>query len=71
MQFWLMNVDLIGMRVSLLDRFPYDPIVRHVVIGSLMLEALVLSCTPITLKSTMGDWVGLPDDKLTKTMTKS
>ncbi len=63
-QFWLMNIGIIGMTVSLSGLLPYNLDIRYLVVGSLMMLVIALYMHVYNLWQTMQGWKGSPGEKL-------
>lgn len=71
MQFWLMNVGVIGMTASFSGLIPYNPNTTYLVIGSLVVLVLALYLHAYNLLRTMQAWKGSPGEKLARSVTES
>lgn len=68
-QFWLMNVGIVGMTTSLSGLLPYNPDLRFLVVGSLVLLVAALYMHVYNLWRTMQAWKGSPGEKLARNTT--
>lgn len=67
-QFWLMNIGIIGMTISFAGLLPYTLDVRFLVVGSLLVLVLALYIHVYNLWRTMQGWKGSPGEKLARDM---
>jgi hypothetical protein len=65
-QFWFMNIGVVGLTMSFSGLLPYDPNVRFVVIGSLLLQVFALYLHAYNLWRTMSGWKGSPGERLAR-----
>ena len=70
-QFWLMNVGIIGMTLSFSGLLPYGANIRFMVVGSLAVLVLALYMHAYNLWHTMRGWKGSPGEKLARDATVS
>lgn len=66
LQFWLMNVGVIGLTISFSGMLPYSPNLNFIVIGSLVIQMLSLYMHAYNLWQTMRAWKGSPGEKLAR-----
>jgi hypothetical protein len=66
LQFWLMNVGVIGMTISFSGLIPYSPNSGFLVIGSLLIQVVALYLHAYNLWQTMRGWKGSPGEKLAR-----
>lgn len=66
LQFWLMNVGVIGLTISFSGMLPYSPNLNFIVIGSLVIQVLSLYMHAYNLWQTMRAWKGSPGEKLAR-----
>lgn len=71
MQFWLMNLGVIGMTASFSGLIPYNPNITYLVVGSLVVLVLALYLHAYNLFRTMRAWKGSPGEKLARSVTES
>ncbi len=65
-QFWLMNIGIIGMTVSFSGLMPYNLDIRFPVVGSLVVLVVALYMHVYNLWRTMQGWKGSPGEKLAR-----
>ena len=70
-QFWLMNIGIVGMTTTLSGLLPYNPDLRFLVTGSLVLLVAALYMHVYNLWRTMQGWKGSPGAKLARDTTSS
>jgi hypothetical protein len=70
-QFWLMNIGIIGMTAPFSGMLPYGPDVRFLMLGSLSLLVIALYMHFYNLWRTMRAWKGSPGEKLAQATTAS
>jgi len=70
-QFWFMNVGIIGMTLSFSGLLPYGANIRFMVVGSLAVLVLALYMHAYNLWHTMRGWKGSPGEKLARDATVS
>ena len=66
LQFWLMNVGVIGMTVAFSGLLPYNPNIKFVYVGSLLILVCALYIHVYNLWTTMRSWKGSPGEKLAR-----
>ena len=66
LQFWLMNVGVIGLTVSFSGLLPYSSDVKFLVIASLAIQVVALYLHTYNLWRTMQGWKGSPGEKLAR-----
>jgi cbb3-type cytochrome oxidase subunit 1 len=66
LQFWLMNIGIIGMTISLSGLLPYNFGIRFLVVGSLVVLVIALYMHVYNLWRTMQGWKGSPGEKLAR-----
>lgn len=64
LQFWLMNIGVIGVTVSFSGLLPYASDIRFLVIGSLLVQVTALYLHAYNVWRTMRGWKGSPGEKL-------
>ncbi len=68
-QFWFMNVGIVGMTISLSGLLPYNLDVRFLLVGALVVLVLALYMHAYNLWQTMRGWKGSPGEKLARDAT--
>ncbi len=71
LQFWLMNIGIIGMTISFSGLFPYSFDIRFLVVGSLVVLVTALYMHAYNLWRTMQHWKGSPGERLARDATAS
>ena len=66
LQFWLMNLGVLGMTAAFSNLLPYNPNMRFVVVGSLLTLVVALYIHVYNLWTTMRSWKGSPGEKLAR-----
>ena len=66
LQFWLMNIGIIGLTVSFSGLLPYSPDIKYLVIASLSIQVVALYLHMYNLWRTMRGWKGSPGEKLAR-----
>jgi hypothetical protein len=66
LQFWLMNIGVIGLTVSSSGLLPYLVNLRFILIGSLFVQVFALYLHAYNLWRTMRGWKGSPGEKLAR-----
>jgi cbb3-type cytochrome oxidase subunit 1 len=66
LQFWLMNIGVIGMAAVFSGLIPYDPNMRYATVGFLLILVLGLYIHVYNLWMTMRAWKGSPGEKLAR-----
>jgi len=66
LQFWLMNVGVIGLTISFSGLLPYNPDIGSVVVGSLLVQVVALYLHAYNLWRTMKGWKGSPGERLAR-----
>jgi hypothetical protein len=66
LQFWLMNIGVIGMTISFSGLLPYSPNTGFLIIGSLPILVAALYLHAYNLWETMRGWKGSPGEKLAR-----
>lgn len=69
LQFWFMNVGVIGLTVSFSGLLPSSPDGKFVVIASLAIQVVALYLHTYNLWRTMQGWKGSPGEKLARETT--
>ncbi len=64
LQFWLMNIGVIGLTVSFSGLLPYTLRLGPLVIGSILVQLVALYMHAYNLWQTMRGWKGSPGEKL-------
>jgi hypothetical protein len=67
LQFWLMNIGVIGMTSAFSGLVPYNPNVKFAIVGFLLILVLALYIHVYNLWTTMQSWQGSPGKKLAHT----
>jgi hypothetical protein len=71
LQFWLMNIGVIGMTLSFSGLLPYDSSIHFIVMGSLAVIVLALYVHAYNLWQTMRSWKGSPGERLARDVAYS
>jgi hypothetical protein len=66
LQFYLMNLGVLGMTAVFSGLIPYNPDIRFATVGSLMVLVLALYIHAYNLWMTMRAWKGSPGEKLAR-----
>jgi hypothetical protein len=66
MQFWLMNLGVIGLSISFSGLLPYSSNLELLGLGSLVVQAVALYLHAYNLWRTMRGWRGSPGEKLAR-----
>jgi len=66
LQFWLMNVGVLGLTASFSGLLPYGPYLEPFVIGSILVQVVALYMHAYNLWQTMRSWKGSPGEKLAR-----
>jgi hypothetical protein len=66
LQFWLMNVGVIGLTVSFSGLVPYNSTLTALIVGSLLVQVVALYLHAYNLWRTMRGWKGSPGEKLAR-----
>jgi cbb3-type cytochrome oxidase subunit 1 len=66
LQFWLMNIGVIGMTISFSGLVPYGPNTEVLVVGSMLILIAALYMHAYNLWQTMRGWKGSPGEKLAR-----
>jgi len=66
LQFWLMNVGVLGLTASFSGLLPYGPYLEPFVIGSILVQVVALYMHAYNLWQTMRGWKGSPGEKLAR-----
>jgi cbb3-type cytochrome oxidase subunit 1 len=69
LQFWLMNIGVIGMTISFSGLVPYSTNIGFLVIGSLLILVVALYLHAYNLWQTMRGWKRSPGEKLAREAT--
>ena len=64
LQFWLMNVGVIGMTTAFSGLLPYNPDIKFAYVGFLLILVCALHIHVYNLWKTMRGWKGSPGEKL-------
>jgi len=64
LQFWLMNIGVIGTVAAFSGLIPYNPSIRYATVGFLFILALALYIHVYNLWMTMRAWKGSPGERL-------
>jgi hypothetical protein len=70
LQFWLMNIGVIGLTVSFSGLLPYTLQLGPLVIGSISVQVVALYLHAYNLWQTMRGWKGSPGEKLASETSK-
>jgi cbb3-type cytochrome oxidase subunit 1 len=72
LQFWLMNIGVIGLTISFSGLLPYTSNLTVLIVGSLLVQVVALYLHAYNLWRTMRGWKGSPGESLAReTATKS
>jgi len=66
LQFWLMNIGVIGTAVVFSGLIPYNPTIRYVTVGFLLVLVIAVYVHVFNLWTTMRGWRGSPGEKLAR-----
>ena len=66
LQFWLMNIGVVGMAAVFSGLMPYNPDIRFATVGFLLILVLALYIHVYNLWMTMRAWKGSPGEKLAR-----
>lgn len=66
LQFWLMNIGVIGLTTSFSGLLPHSPDIKYLVIASLAIQVVALYLHAFNLWRTMQGWKGSPGEKLAR-----
>jgi hypothetical protein len=66
LQFWLMNIGVIGMTISFSGLVRYSPNITFLAISSLLIQVVALYLHAYNLWETMRGWKGSPGEKLAR-----
>jgi len=66
LQFWLMNIGVIGLTATFSGLLPYNPDTKSLVIGALLVQVAALYLHAYNMWRTMGAWKGSPGEKLAR-----
>ena len=66
LQFWLMNVGVVGMATVFGGVFPYNPGLRYVTVGFLLVLVVAVYVHVYNLSMTVRGWKGSPGEKLAR-----
>jgi len=66
LQFWLVNLGVIGLTISFSGLIPYTESLQFIVVGSLVIQVLALYLHAYNLWMTMRGWKGSPGEALAK-----
>jgi len=66
LQFWLMNVGVLGLTTSFSGLLPYSWNLEPLVIGSILVQVIALYMHAYNLWRTMRGWKGSPGEKLAR-----
>jgi len=67
LQFWLMNIGIVGMTIVFSGLIPYNPNIEFGAVGFLLILVLALYIHVYNLWMTMRGWKGSPGEKLART----
>jgi hypothetical protein len=72
LQFWLMNIGVIGLSTSFSGLLPFSQGLQFFILGSILIQVLALYLHAFNLWQTMRGWKGSPGEKLARgTVAKS
>ena len=71
LQFWLMNIGVIGLTISFSGLVPYGSGTKFLVVGSLLTQVVALYLHAYNLLQTMRAWKGSPGEKLAREAASS
>ena len=66
LQFWLMNIGVLGLTASFSGLLPYTSYLEPFVIGSILVQVVALYMHAYNLWQTMRGWKGSPGEKLAR-----
>ena len=66
LQFWFMNIGVVGLTVSFSGLLPYSESLKFIVIGSMIVQVFALYIHAYNLWFTMRGWKGSPGEKLAR-----
>ena len=66
LQFWLMNIRVVGLTISSSGLLPYTQNVRQIVVVSLLVQVIALYLHAYNLWRTMRRWRGSPGEKMAR-----
>jgi len=69
LQFWLMNLGVIGLTISFSGLLSYTENLKFIVVGSLIIQVVALYLHAYNLWLTMRGWKGSPGETLAKQST--
>jgi cbb3-type cytochrome oxidase subunit 1 len=71
LQFWVMNVGIIGMTITFSGLIPYNPNISFATLGFLVILLLAVYIHVFNLWMTMRGWKGSPGEKLARSQQTS
>ncbi len=71
LQFWLMNIGVIGLTISFSGLLPYSFDLKFFVMGSLVIQVLALYMHAYNIWQTTRGWKGSPGERLARNTTTS
>ncbi len=66
LQFWLMNIGVIGLTLSFSGILPFSPDTKYIATGSLLIQVIALYVHAYNMWQTMRAWKGSPGEKLAR-----
>ena len=66
LQFWLMNIGVLGLTGSFSGLLPYGPYLGPFVVGSILVQVVALYIHAYNLWQTMRGWKGSPGERLAR-----
>jgi cbb3-type cytochrome oxidase subunit 1 len=70
LQFWLMNIGVIGLTISFSGLLPYTSNLTVLIVGSLLVQVVALYLHAYNLWRTMRGWKASPGEKLAQETAK-
>jgi len=64
LQFWLMNIGVVGMAAVFSGLIPYNPTLKYVTVGFLLVLVIAVYVHVFNLWSTIRRWKGSPGERL-------
>jgi len=66
LQFWLMNIGVVGMAAVFSGLIPYNPTIKYATVGFLLVLAIAVYTHAFNLWTTMRAWRSSPGEKLAR-----
>ncbi len=66
LQFWVMNIGVIGLTLSFSGILPFSPDTKYITTGSLLIQVIALYLHAYNMWQTMRAWKGSPGEKLAR-----